>query len=63
VHHETGIPPKLVRPELIAAMMDQAGRAFPPMLADVITRMEGMFVQAIYIIQHTGIELSEVQRF
>jgi 2-polyprenyl-6-methoxyphenol hydroxylase-like FAD-dependent oxidoreductase len=48
VHHETGIPPKLVRPELIAAMKDQAGRVFPPMLADVIARMEGMFVQAIY---------------
>jgi 2-polyprenyl-6-methoxyphenol hydroxylase-like FAD-dependent oxidoreductase len=48
VHHATGIPPKLVRPELIAAMKDQAGRVFPPMLADVIVRMEGMFVQAIY---------------
>jgi 2-polyprenyl-6-methoxyphenol hydroxylase-like FAD-dependent oxidoreductase len=48
VHHETGIPPKLVRPELIAAMKDQAGRVFPPMLADVIARMEAMFVQAIY---------------
>jgi 2-polyprenyl-6-methoxyphenol hydroxylase-like FAD-dependent oxidoreductase len=37
-----------VRPELIATMKDQAGRVFPPMLADVIARMEGMFVQAIY---------------
>jgi 2-polyprenyl-6-methoxyphenol hydroxylase-like FAD-dependent oxidoreductase len=48
VHHETGIPPRLVRPELIAAMKDQAGRVLPPMLAEVIARMEGMFVQAIY---------------
>jgi 2-polyprenyl-6-methoxyphenol hydroxylase-like FAD-dependent oxidoreductase len=48
MHYETGIPPKLVRPELIASMKDQAGRVFPPMLADVIARMEGMFVQAIY---------------
>lgn len=48
MYHETGIPPNLVRPELIAAMKDEAGRVFPPMLADVIARMEGMFVQAIY---------------
>ena len=48
VHYETGIPPSLVRPELIAAMKAEADRVFPPMLADVITRMPGMFVQAIY---------------
>ena len=48
VHHETGVPPMLVRPELIAAMKEQAGRVFPPMLAEIIQRMQGMFVQAIY---------------
>ena len=48
VHHETGIPPSLVRPELVAAMKEEAHRVFPPMLADVIARMPGMFVQAIY---------------
>jgi len=48
VHYETGIPPSLVRPELIAAMKEEAHRVFPPMLADVIARMPGMFVQAIY---------------
>jgi 2-polyprenyl-6-methoxyphenol hydroxylase-like FAD-dependent oxidoreductase len=48
VHHEAGIPPHLVRPELIAAMKEEAQRVFPPMLAEVITRMPGMFVQAIY---------------
>ena len=48
VHYETGIPPSLVRPELIAAMKEQARRVFPPVFADVIERMEGMFVQAIY---------------
>ena len=48
VHYETGIPPSLVRPELIKAMKEQAHRVFPPMLADVIERMDGMFVQAIY---------------
>jgi 2-polyprenyl-6-methoxyphenol hydroxylase-like FAD-dependent oxidoreductase len=48
VHHETGVPPGLVRPELIAEMKAEAHRAFPPMFANVIARMEGMFVQAIY---------------
>lgn len=48
VHYETGIPPKLVRPELIASMKDEAHRVFSPMFADVIGRMDGMFVQAIY---------------
>jgi 2-polyprenyl-6-methoxyphenol hydroxylase-like FAD-dependent oxidoreductase len=48
VHYETGIPPKLVRTELIAAMKDEAHRVFPPVFADVIARMEGVFVQAIY---------------
>ncbi len=48
VHYETGIPPSLVRPELIKAMKEEAHRVFPPVFADVIGRMEGMFVQAIY---------------
>src|SRR5437762_2533074 len=48
VHHETGIPPSLVRPELVTAMKAEAQRVFPAVLADVIARMEGMFVQAIY---------------
>jgi 2-polyprenyl-6-methoxyphenol hydroxylase-like FAD-dependent oxidoreductase len=48
VHHQTGIPPSLVRPELIAAMKQDAQRLLPPAMADVIGRMEGMFVQAIY---------------
>jgi 2-polyprenyl-6-methoxyphenol hydroxylase-like FAD-dependent oxidoreductase len=48
VHYETGIPPALVRPGLIAAMKDDASRLFPSVFADVIARMEGMFVQAIY---------------
>ena len=48
VHHETGIPPSLVRPELIAAMKEDSPSLFPPAFADVIGRMDGMFVQAIY---------------
>jgi 2-polyprenyl-6-methoxyphenol hydroxylase-like FAD-dependent oxidoreductase len=48
VHYETGIPPSLVRPQLIQAMKEEAHRVFPPVFADVIGRMEGMFVQAIY---------------
>jgi 2-polyprenyl-6-methoxyphenol hydroxylase-like FAD-dependent oxidoreductase len=48
VHHETGIPPSLVRPELIKAMKEEAHRVFAPAFADVLGRMEGMFVQAIY---------------
>ena len=47
-HHETGIPPSLVRPELIKAMKEEANCVFPPVFADLIGRMEGMFVQAIY---------------
>jgi 2-polyprenyl-6-methoxyphenol hydroxylase-like FAD-dependent oxidoreductase len=47
-HYEAGIPPSLVRPELVAAMKEQAHRVFSPVFANVIARMEGMFVQAIY---------------
>ncbi len=53
VHHETGIPPGLVRPELIAAMKADAHRLLPPVFAEVIGRMEGMFVQAIYDLEST----------
>lgn len=48
VHYEAGIPPSLVRPELIVGMKQDARRLLPPVFADVIGRMEGMFVQAIY---------------
>jgi 2-polyprenyl-6-methoxyphenol hydroxylase-like FAD-dependent oxidoreductase len=48
VHYEAGIPPALVRPELVEAMKEEARRVFSPVFADVIGRMEGMFVQAIY---------------
>jgi len=48
VHYETGIPPNLVRPELVAAMKKDARELFPPIFANIIERMEGMFVQAIY---------------
>jgi 2-polyprenyl-6-methoxyphenol hydroxylase-like FAD-dependent oxidoreductase len=48
VHHETGIPPHLVRPELVAAMKEEARHLFPTVFATVIARMESMFVQAIY---------------
>ncbi len=49
IHYETaGIPPRLVRPELVAAMKAEAHRVFAPAFADIIARMEGMFVQAIY---------------
>jgi 2-polyprenyl-6-methoxyphenol hydroxylase-like FAD-dependent oxidoreductase len=48
VHYEAGIPPHLVRPELVVAMKEEANCLFPPIFANVIARMEGMFVQAIY---------------
>jgi 2-polyprenyl-6-methoxyphenol hydroxylase-like FAD-dependent oxidoreductase len=48
VHYETGIPPQLVRPELISAMKEEAYRLLPSVFANVIGRMDGMFVQAIY---------------
>jgi 2-polyprenyl-6-methoxyphenol hydroxylase-like FAD-dependent oxidoreductase len=48
VHYETGIPPHLVRPELVAAMKEEAYDLFPSVFATIIARMEGMFVQAIY---------------
>ena len=47
-HYEHGIPPSLVRPELVSAMKEEAQRVFPPVFAEVIGRMPGMFVQAIY---------------
>jgi 2-polyprenyl-6-methoxyphenol hydroxylase-like FAD-dependent oxidoreductase len=48
VHYEHGIPPSLVRPELVKAMKEEAQRVFSPVFAEVIGRMPGMFVQAIY---------------
>lgn len=48
VFYENGVPPLLVRPELVAAMKADAERAFPPMFANLIAQMEGMFFQAIY---------------
>jgi 2-polyprenyl-6-methoxyphenol hydroxylase-like FAD-dependent oxidoreductase len=48
VHYENGIPPSLVRPELVRAMKDQARKVFSPVFAELIERMPGMFVQAIY---------------
>lgn len=48
VHYEHGIPPSLVRPALIRSMKEDAHRLMPPIFADVIGRMDGMFVQAIY---------------
>jgi 2-polyprenyl-6-methoxyphenol hydroxylase-like FAD-dependent oxidoreductase len=48
VHYETGIPPSLVRPELVTAMKEEAQRLLPPVFANVIAQMPDMFVQAIY---------------
>ena len=48
VYHEHGIPLSLVRPDLIRSMKDDAQRLMPPIFADLIARMDGMFVQAIY---------------
>jgi 2-polyprenyl-6-methoxyphenol hydroxylase-like FAD-dependent oxidoreductase len=48
VHYEAGIPPGLVRPELVSAMKEDAHRLHPTIFAEAIARMEGMFVQAIY---------------
>lgn len=51
IHYENGIPPRLVRPELVKAMKAEAHSLLPPLFADVIERMEGMYVQAIYDLQ------------
>ena len=48
IYYETGIPPRFVRPELVASMKEKARAVFPAIFADVIERMDGMFVQAIY---------------
>jgi 2-polyprenyl-6-methoxyphenol hydroxylase-like FAD-dependent oxidoreductase len=48
VHYEHGIPPGQVRPELIISMKREARALLPAMFSDVIERMQGMFVQAIY---------------
>ncbi len=48
IYYENGIPPHLVRPELVKAMKAEAHSLLPPLFADIIERMEGMYVQAIY---------------
>jgi 2-polyprenyl-6-methoxyphenol hydroxylase-like FAD-dependent oxidoreductase len=48
VFYEHGVPPQLVRHELVAAMKADAHRTFPRLFADLIAQMEGMFFQAIY---------------
>jgi 2-polyprenyl-6-methoxyphenol hydroxylase-like FAD-dependent oxidoreductase len=48
VHYEAGVPPTLVRPELIACMKADAQRLLPSIFAKVIAGMDGMFMQAIY---------------
>jgi 2-polyprenyl-6-methoxyphenol hydroxylase-like FAD-dependent oxidoreductase len=48
MHYEAGIPPSLISPELIKTMKGEAQKAFPPLFADIIRDMEGMFFQAIY---------------
>jgi 2-polyprenyl-6-methoxyphenol hydroxylase-like FAD-dependent oxidoreductase len=50
-YYPTGIPPSLVRPELVAAMKNDARSLLPRLFSSVIERMEGMFVQAIYDLQ------------
>ena len=45
---KTGFSPHLVRPELVKAMKAEAHSLLPPLFADIIERMEGMYVQAIY---------------
>lgn len=46
--YRAGISPTLIRSELIAAMKADAKRLLPPTFSDAISRMEGMFFQAIY---------------
>lgn len=48
VYYENGIPPALIRPELIAAAKEEAARLLPPQFADVVNRTDGLFLQAIY---------------
>ncbi len=55
IHHATGIPPSLVRPELVAAMKSDARVLFPTIFSRVIESMEGMFVQAIYDLESSCI--------
>lgn len=48
VFHEHGIPPPLVRPELIAEAKRDASKLLPPQFAEVVTSIDGLFLQAIY---------------
>lgn len=48
VYYENGIPPPLIRPELIAEAKRDARRLLPPQFADVVTGIDGLFLQAIY---------------
>ena len=48
VWHENGIPPDLIRRELVTSMKQDASQLLPEIFSDVIARMEDMFFQAIY---------------
>jgi 2-polyprenyl-6-methoxyphenol hydroxylase-like FAD-dependent oxidoreductase len=47
-HHTAGIPPPLIRPELIAEMKAQAAEQLAPALAEIIGRAAQVFFQPIY---------------
>lgn len=55
VYYEHGVPPSRVRRELITAMKKEAHQLFPPAFANVIERMQGMFVQAIYELESESV--------
>lgn len=48
VFYENGIPPALIRPELVEAAKADAQRLLPPQFAAVVQQTQGLFMQAIY---------------
>ncbi len=48
IHHAHGIPPHLVRPDLVAQVKAEAGRLLPPVFSETMRRMTGLFLQPIY---------------
>jgi len=47
-HYANGIPPHLVRPELVEQVKADAARLLPPVFAETMRRMDGLFLQPIY---------------
>lgn len=55
-----GIPPGLIRPELVEQVKADADRLLPPIFAQTLARMEGLFFQPIYDLKSDRIAAGRV---